>query len=133
MIGSKAPDLVGMAFQTRQQVERRALLDLAALLCPRGIALLLRIESAAFGNQLARTLPIVTLTLFGQALCALVDTAADLTARLPKQINHLCGPGLLRGFRDEYQLAQVMGVAQRVLAFVVRVGRPAVMDGHARE
>ncbi len=35
MIGNKAPDLVGMLFQTRQQIERGALHDLASLPCLR--------------------------------------------------------------------------------------------------
>src|ERR1700741_300760 len=131
MIRSKTPDLIGVAFQSRKQVERYALFDLAPLHWLRGIALSLRIESKAFGNQFARTLPVILLTLAGQVLLSLFDAAAYLTTRLAQQINHLGGPRLLSGFLDEDQFAQVMGIAQRVLAFVVRVAGPAVMHGNA--
>ena len=83
MIGSKTPDLIGVAFQSREQVERSALFDLAPLLWLRGIALSLRIESQAFDNQFARTLPVIVLALTRKALLSLLDTLphCDRTAQ----------------------------------------------------
>lgn len=120
MISGKTPDIIGIGAQAQEEVCRLALSRSTAFARSRGE----RINGITFGEDFGITGAEIHDPSRRQGTANLVH----LVAGRNQQVNHATGPGLPQLFEDIGQFAQVMGIAQAVLASEVTIGLPAIVN-----